>query len=389
MEYKEFKIKDLFTRYTTNSYKGFNSSALITPNGKNRVVVNSAKNNGIAGRTDLEPLNKGNVVTLSDTVNSDETIFYQEEDFIGFSHVNKLVPKYDSFNKFHALYIITSIKKSIRGRYDYSSKFTSEIERTIIKLPVESLENSEPSWDYMERYIKDIAFKYTDKVVEEGKTVIEDMRDKQKRLKEILEMDNFELSKEENDILNSLKDREWKEVHVSKIFDIIKRGKRLIDAQRVPGDLPFVTAGSINQGISSYISNPNIEVFPSNSLTIDMFGKVFYRDFEYGADDHVAIVAKSDNSLSKEFLLFIAPLIEKEISGKFSYAQNFYASDVFNVKVKLPYIDNQIDYQYIESLSKIFTKKTVKKYDKEILMKKNEVESHQIQIVSILNDFLS
>ncbi|WP_353891592.1 restriction endonuclease subunit S [Lactococcus lactis subsp. lactis] len=389
MKFKEFKIRDLFTRQTTNSYKGFNSSALITTNGKNKVVVNSAKNNGIAGETDLEALNKGNVITLSDTVNSDETIFYQAEDFIGFSHVNKLIPKYRLFNKFHALYIITALKKAIRGRYDYSSKFTSEIERTIIKLPVDSFDDYEPSWSYMEQYIKGIVFKYSDKLEEDGKKTIENMRDKQIRLKDILKIDNFELSKEEINDLKGFVDKEWKEVYVSEIFDIIRRGKRLIDAQRVQGDLPFVTAGSVNQGISSYISNPNIEVFPANSLTIDMFGKVFYRDFEYGADDHVAIVAKSDNSLSKEVLLFIAPLIEKAILGKFNYSQNFYASDVFNIKIKLPFIDSQIDYRYMENLSKSFTKKAIKKYDENILTTKKRILSHKAEIFEIINDFLS
>lgn len=384
MKFKEFKIRDLFTRQTTNSYKGFNSSALITTNGKNKVVVNSAKNNGIAGETDLEALNKGNVITLSDTVNSDETIFYQAEDFIGFSHVNKLIPKYRLFNKFHALYIITALKKAIRGRYDYSSKFTSEIERTIIKLPVDSFDDYEPSWSYMEQYIKGIVFKYSDKLEEDGKKTIENMRDKQIRLKDILKIDNFELSKEEINDLKGFVDKEWKEVYVSEIFDIIRRGKRLIDAQRVQGDLPFVTAGSVNQGISSYISNPNIEVFPANSLTIDMFGKVFYRDFEYGADDHVAIVAKSDNSLSKEVLLFIAPLIEKAILGKFNYSQNFYASDVFNIKIKLPFIDSQIDYRYMENLSKSFTKKAIKKYDENILTTKKRILSHKADRKSVV-----
>ena len=100
MQFKKFPILELFDRQTTNTYKGFNADSLVVEHGETPVIVNSAKNNGISGYSVLKPNNERNVITLSDTVNSDETIFYQDKEFIGFSHVNKLIPRHLSFNKY-------------------------------------------------------------------------------------------------------------------------------------------------------------------------------------------------------------------------------------------------------------------------------------------------
>ena len=114
-----------------------------------------------------------------------------------------------------------------------------------------------------------------------------------------------------------------------------------------------------------------------------MFGKVFYRDFNYGADDHVAVLARTDNSLSKEVLLFIAPIIEKAIRGQFDYSQNFYASDVYEIIIKLPYLedDDIPDYKYIDAFSKIMVKKSIQRYEQEIAR-------HEQEIARTISNFL-
>ena len=114
---------------------------------------------------------------------------------------------------------------------------------------------------------------------------------------------------------------EWQEYKIGNLFDIIKRGKRLKSTDRILGTIPFITAGVGEQGLSSYVGN-DIEIFPANSLTIDMFGSVFYRSFNYGADDHVAVLTSSEQKYSKYVLLYIAPLIQKVISGRFDYSRN-------------------------------------------------------------------
>ena len=140
---------------------------------------------------------------------------------------------------------------------------------------------------------------------------------------------------------------EWQEYKIGNLFDIIKRGKRLKSTDRILGTIPFITAGVGEQGLSSYVGN-DIEIFPANSLTIDMFGSVFYRSFNYGADDHVAVLTSSEQKYSKYVLLYIAPLIQKVISGRFDYSRNFYASDAPEIKIQLPTVNKEIAFDYIE-----------------------------------------
>ena len=47
-------------------------------------------------------------------------------------------------------------------------------------------------------------------------------------------------------------------------------------------------------------------------------------------------------------LLYIAPLIQKVISGRFDYSRNFYASDAPEIKIQLPTVNKEIAFDYIE-----------------------------------------
>ena len=58
---------------------------------------------------------------------------------------------------------------------------------------------------------------------------------------------------------------------MEKLFGKSTRGKRLKSADRIPGELQFVTAGEAEEGVSAYIGN-NVKIFSGNTTTIDMFG---------------------------------------------------------------------------------------------------------------------
>jgi len=145
-------------------------------------------------------------------------------------------------------------------------------------------------------------------------------------------------------------DIRWGEFRAGDLFDFIKRGRRIKSFDRIPGNLPFITAGIAKRGFSSFIGNLESEIFPANSLTIDMFGTVFYRNHEYGADDHIAVLYNNSMRYSKETLLFLGVCIEKAISGKFSYSRNFYASDAHDIIVLLPKTtEGLLNFAYMKS----------------------------------------
>ncbi|WP_208358946.1 restriction endonuclease subunit S [Helicobacter pylori] len=127
LTWQHFKLGDLFEIRPTKAYNLTNSH-LFDSNAKNPVVSNSSLNNGISGYSSLEPTEKGNQITYSDTTTS-EGIFYQKRPFIGYSHVQGLYPlKYHEFwNEKTLLYIVVAFKKVACGRFDYGNKFNRKI----------------------------------------------------------------------------------------------------------------------------------------------------------------------------------------------------------------------------------------------------------------------
>ncbi|GAA9414314.1 hypothetical protein BTM427_02060 [Helicobacter pylori] len=127
LTWQSFRLGDLFEIRPTKAYNLTNSH-LFDSNAKNPVVTNSSLNNGISGYSSLEPTEKGNQITYSDTTTS-EGIFYQKRPFIGYSHVQGLYSlKYHEFwNEKTLLYIVTAFKKVACGRFNYGNKFNRKI----------------------------------------------------------------------------------------------------------------------------------------------------------------------------------------------------------------------------------------------------------------------
>jgi hypothetical protein len=134
---------------------------------------------------------------------------------------------------------------------------------------------------------------------------------------------------------------------LEKLFGKATRGKRLKSEDRISGTLPFVTAGEKDEGVSAFIEN-DVVVFAANTITIDMFGSAKYRNYAYGADDHVAVV--NTEELPKPAVIFITSAIHKaSYTGDFHYGRNFYAKDADTLKIKLPIKDDgQVDFDFMK-----------------------------------------
>ncbi|MGX7012572.1 restriction endonuclease subunit S [Lactococcus cremoris] len=153
IEWHKFYIYELFEVNPSKSYKGLNDSVIINVNGKTPYVSNQSRNNGYIGWSNLEPLNEGNVITLSDTWQSERTIFYQPKEFIGKSHLQVMKYRNNNFDKYIAWFIISTFRKAILDmRYDYGMKFNRErIKNTKICLPVG--DDNKPDFEFMKLLI--------------------------------------------------------------------------------------------------------------------------------------------------------------------------------------------------------------------------------------------
>ena len=151
--WKEFKVGDLFEVRPTKAYK-LNRNELID-NGPNPVLANSSYNNGISGYTTLESTEKGGFISFSDTTSGGDTMFYQDEPVVGYSHVQGLFPIDFELNVYKAQYMISVIRANLGKSWNYVNKLTRKhMEQLKIQLPVD--QTGQPDWNYMEAFMKQI-----------------------------------------------------------------------------------------------------------------------------------------------------------------------------------------------------------------------------------------
>lgn len=151
VKFEERKIGELFDIHPTKSYKMTNPD-LFKNKGNIPVVTNSSVENGITGYVDLDPTENGGIVTYSDTT-TDEGIFYQPYDFVGYSHVQGVYPLMpQNWNEKKLLFFVSLFKKSAKGRFDYASKFNRAIAKEmLVCFPM--TERNEIDYDFMQHFI--------------------------------------------------------------------------------------------------------------------------------------------------------------------------------------------------------------------------------------------
>lgn len=171
--WSEFSLGNLFDINPTKYYK-LKNEQIVSKNGKVSLISNSSTDNGVMGFSNLRANNLGNTISCSDTTLGAETMFYQKDEFIGYSHIQHLAPKFKPFNKAIASVIITASKISTSKQYDYGTKFNRQaMNMTKIQLP--SL-NNKPNYSIMETLfsaiqklvIKDVVL-YADRKIEATK----------------------------------------------------------------------------------------------------------------------------------------------------------------------------------------------------------------------------
>lgn len=295
------------------------------------------------GFSNIEANNIGNTLTCSDTTLGAETMYYQKNDFIGYSHIQHLVPKFKPFNKEIAEFIITSCRISTSKKFDYGNKFNRDaMNKTKIQLPSK---NKKIDFDFMKSFITELEAERISKI--ETYLLASGLKD-------------YSLTDEEQQTLEDFESGiiEWNAFNLENLFGKSTRGKRLKSDDRISGSLPFVTAGELDEGISDFIGN-NVNIFSKNTITIDMFGSAKYRNYQYGGDDHISVV--HTENLPKLASVFITSAIHKtSYTGKFNYGRNFYPKDADELDISLPIRNNQPDYKTMETLISAIQKQVIK-----------------------------
>lgn len=247
------------------------------------------------------------------------------------------------YSKEQMLFMGIAIGRSLRGKFSFGNKLRSSQSYDFkISLPVTA--SGKIDFAFMDSFIREL---------EE-----ERIRELAAYLK-VSGLADSKLSASERKALDKFGAITWREYNVKCLFGESTRGKRLKSDDRIPGTLPFVTAGETEQGVSAFIGN-NVEIFRKNTTTIDMFGSAKYRNCEYGADDHVAVV--HTEKLPNHAATFVTASCHKAAhTGAFDYGRNFYAKDADALNIKLPALASGLpDYGYMETFMRAVQKLVVK-----------------------------
>lgn len=366
VEWGEYRLGDLFDKVEVSSLKYKTSELPSIPSGRYVLpaltagIQNQGLNNYVPkeGATILK-----NVISISANGANTGVTFYQPHEFTILQDAYAIQWIYSTqvLSPNVHLFITSAISSVIYGKYEWTNKAGwRRVCEEYIQLPTRK---GEIDFMFMERFVA---------------------RLNAQRLAElnaylsITGLKDYTLTPEEEQAVKDFEEGkdEWGEYRLGDLFGEATRGKRLKSEDRISGNLPFVTAGEADMGVSAFIGN-DVEVFQPNTITIDMFGSAKYRNHTYGADDHVAVV--HTQNLPKHAVCFITSAIHKVAnSGDFHYGRNFYAKDAAPLIVSLFECQGSPDYgrmeTFISAIEKLVIKDVVLYANREIEATKNVID---------------
>ena len=305
------------------------------------VITAGLSNNGILGKTDIKAkIFNANTITIDMFGNA----FYRQFRYKMVTHARVFSLKsIFSITQRQGIFL-SSAMYFLKYNFGYENMCSwAKIKQEKISLPVKK--DREIDFAFMEDFISQLEACRLSQL--EAYLLVTGLK-------------NYTLTPAEEQALTDFQNGKvkWGEFNLENLYGKSTRGKRLKSADRINGDLPFVTAGEAETGVSAFIGN-DVEIFAANTTTIDMFGSAKYRNYKYGGDDHIAVV--HTEKINKYAAIFVTTAIHKSsYTGKFSYSRNFYAKDADELNIYLPTTNNIPDYSMMEILISAVQKLVIK-----------------------------
>lgn len=331
--WKDFRIGDLFdlqkgTRLTKSNMMEGDIRFVSAANVNNGVTAYIGNNDHVHSEGTISVCYNGNGGTGK--------AFYQPERYWASDDVHVLYPRFrlpkncpdvewTGLNAVVGLFLAAVIEKTGRQRYGFADKWKLEYMREDkIKLPAD--DDGKPDWMFMQAFMEE---------------VISSVSANYQRLLSV------ETSKQ------SISLRSWQSFKLGEIFEVTK-GVRLTKAERTEGPIPYVGASQQNNGITQHIGNMS-HVVEGHCLTVCYNGPVgttFYQPQPFWPTDDVNVL-RPRIGLSKEILLFLAPIIESVGKRNYSYVDKWRQDAMVEAALFLPAtIDGRPDWDYMESCAR-------------------------------------
>lgn len=328
-EWKEFRIKDLFETQKKGNKLQVPTGAsvpvqdLLEDGATPRITV-TGSNNGIFGFYDYCGKNIADYRVFNNFVSVSflGTVFYQEGDATLDMKVHCLKPNGITLNKYTGRFLVGAIRASLRES-TYSDQISSSIlPEMSIKLP--ATPDGDPDWAYMESYIANLETQ-----VAESLTLLQAAKNAEKK---------------------KVDAREWGEFRVGELFDAALSKDDIQPKVIVEGNTPLVSSGKENNGIIALIDNKNARLWEANTLTVDMFGKVFYQEQPYYAVSHGRVnILMPRMPMTKHCMQFIGCAIERVTTDKYAFSEMCTGTKLLKDVILLPKDKTgQPDWAYME-----------------------------------------
>ena len=171
----------------------------------------------------------------------------------------------------------------------------------------------------------------------------------------------------------SLKNRKWKEFVIENIFKVDK-GIYLHSKNKIKGNIPFVSAKSVENGVSSFIGNSKL--FNGNAITIEKIKlTAFYQPYAFYCSHDVTVI--ESNFLNKYNAQFICHIINRN-GIKYSYGRQSQMNIVKRDIIYLPINSkDEPDFIFMENFIKQKEQIKLNKYNNYVMKRFNFLKKNK------------
>ena len=307
-------------------------------NGKGIPVVSSGvENTGIIGCTDVDArILPAHTITVDMFGN----VYYRDFEYKEVTHarVFTLIPKGFELDVQTGLYFVSSLKV-LSKIYSYDNMCSyAKISNMDISLPV--IENSNPNHEYT---VDDIDWQYMrDRITElERDRITELERDR------ITELEGYLQATGLNDYELTKAGVRYGKFVIGEIFNSQNGDNNLRKSDVNGKGVHIITAGVKNNGILG-LSDKGAKVINANTITVDLFGNTYFRDFNYKMTRRVFSLELKEGALSEGAGLYICSEL-KQLAELFDYENKCSFNKIKSLSIELPIkSDGTPDFDYME-----------------------------------------
>ncbi|PTI78450.1 hypothetical protein BU064_07835 [Staphylococcus succinus] len=175
---------------------------------------------------------------------------------------------------------------------------------------------------------------------------------------------NYNLTQEEEIAIKKFNNIIWEQKKVPDVF-VVRNTKSILsrDIEFNNGNIPYLSASSENNGITSYISYDENLIEEGNCVFIG--GKTFvvsYQEEDFFSNDshNLALYLQDNEHRKKDTQLFLATCIEKSLQHKYTWGDSISNRKIQKDNVFLPMSGEIVDFEFMNIFIRAVKKLVIK-----------------------------